>query len=47
MTRTSEDHYQLALRCLHDQCAGLRRAIATIGKRLAVACGERKGSLDR
>ncbi|MGP3960521.1 IS200/IS605 family accessory protein TnpB-related protein [Nonomuraea sp. 3N208] len=43
MTRTSEDQYQLALRCLHDQRAGLRRAIATISKRLAVPCGQRKG----
>ncbi|WP_327580859.1 transposase [Nonomuraea sp. NBC_00507] len=40
---TSEDQYQLALRCLHDQRAGLRRAIATISKRLAVPCGKRKG----
>ncbi|MDP4502147.1 transposase [Nonomuraea turcica] len=43
MTRTSEDQYQLSLRSLHDQRAGLRRAIATISKRLAVPCGKREG----
>ncbi|MGP3914123.1 IS200/IS605 family accessory protein TnpB-related protein [Nonomuraea sp. 10N515B] len=43
MTRTSEDQYQLALRCLHDECASLRRAITTISKRLAVPCGTREG----
>ncbi|RVX38339.1 hypothetical protein EDD27_0635 [Nonomuraea polychroma] len=43
MTRTSEDQYQLSLRSLHDERAGLRRAIATISKRLTVACGKRQG----
>ncbi|MFI6736317.1 IS200/IS605 family accessory protein TnpB-related protein [Nonomuraea sp. NPDC050451] len=43
MTRASEDQYQLSLRCLHDERASLRRAIAVIGKRLAVTCGQRKG----
>ncbi|WP_211369889.1 transposase [Nonomuraea turkmeniaca] len=45
MTRTSEDQYQLALRCLHDERAGLRRAIAMISKRLPVVCGDREGRI--
>ncbi|MFD6325136.1 hypothetical protein ACFWOL_20210 [Streptomyces sp. NPDC058442] len=43
MTRTSEDQYQLSLRCLYDQAAGLRRAVRTIERRLAVPCGKRVG----
>ncbi|MGV9689325.1 hypothetical protein ACWDUX_09440 [Streptomyces sp. NPDC003444] len=43
MTRTSEDQYQLSLRCLFDERAGLRRAVHTIEKRLAVPCGQRSG----
>ncbi|MGP3963984.1 IS200/IS605 family accessory protein TnpB-related protein [Nonomuraea sp. 3N208] len=45
ITRTSEDQYQLSLRSLHDQRTGLRRAIATISKRLAVPCGKRQGRI--
>ena len=41
MTRASEDQYQLSLRCLADERAALTRAIAAIGQRLAVACGQR------
>jgi hypothetical protein len=51
MTRASEDQYQLSLRCLSDEQAALTRAIAAIGQRLAVACGQRasgvRGYLDR
>ncbi|WP_216372949.1 hypothetical protein [Streptomyces tailanensis] len=43
MTRTSEDQYQLSMRCLYDERAGLRRAIAKITRRLAVPCGQRTG----
>lgn len=43
MTRASEDQYQLSLRCLYDERAGLRRTIRTIGQRLAVPCGQRNG----
>ncbi|MFE2312210.1 hypothetical protein ACFXC8_03220 [Streptomyces sp. NPDC059441] len=43
MTRSSEDQYQLSVRCLYDERAGLRRAIHAIGERLAVPCGRRKG----
>lgn len=41
MTRASEDQYQLAMRCLCDARAGLRRAIRTITRRLAAPCGRR------
>ncbi|MDX3227338.1 hypothetical protein [Streptomyces sp. ME19-01-6] len=43
MTRASEDQYQLSMRCLYDERAGLRRAIKKIARRLAVPCGGRKG----
>ncbi|MFP3987878.1 hypothetical protein U9R90_10310 [Streptomyces sp. E11-3] len=43
MTRASEEQYQLSVRCLYDERASLRRAIATIGTRLAVPCGQRRG----
>ncbi|MER7836562.1 hypothetical protein ABTY98_11750 [Streptomyces sp. NPDC096040] len=43
MTRASEDQYQLSMRCLMDERAGLRRRIRKIGQRLAVACGQRHG----
>lgn len=43
MTRASEDQYQLSMRCLYDERAGLRRAIGKITRRLAVTCGQRKG----
>ena len=43
MTRASEDQYQLGMRCLYDARASLRRAVRTITRRLAVACGQRKG----
>ncbi|MES4901452.1 MULTISPECIES: hypothetical protein [unclassified Streptomyces] len=43
MTRVSEDQYQLSMRCLYDERAGLRRAIKKIARRLAVPCGQRKG----
>ncbi|MFG2844489.1 hypothetical protein ACGF12_15155 [Kitasatospora sp. NPDC048296] len=45
MTRVSEDQYQLALRCLYDERAGLRRAIRAIESRLAVPCGRREGGI--
>ncbi|NUR04032.1 MAG: hypothetical protein HOY79_48270, partial [Streptomyces sp.] len=40
MTRASEDQYQLSMRCLYDERAGLRRAIRTISRRLAAPCGK-------
>ncbi|RPE43087.1 IS605 OrfB family transposase [Streptomyces sp. Ag109_O5-1] len=43
MTRASEDQYQLSMRCLRDERAGLRRRIRKIEQRLAVACGQRQG----
>jgi IS605 OrfB family transposase len=43
ITRTSEDQYQLAMRCLRDERTGLRRAVRTIQTRLAVECGWRRG----
>ncbi|MCX4693323.1 hypothetical protein [Streptomyces sp. NBC_01408] len=45
ITRASEDQYQLSLRCLFDERASLRRAVASIGKRVAVACGQRVGGV--
>ncbi|MER5183541.1 hypothetical protein ABT009_35225 [Streptomyces sp. NPDC002896] len=45
MTRASEDQYQLSLRCLYDEASSLRRAIRTITRRLAVACGTKKGKV--
>ncbi|MFD0359119.1 hypothetical protein ACFVHW_36105 [Streptomyces sp. NPDC127110] len=45
ITRTSEDQYQLSLRCLLDERASLRRAIARIRQRLAVPCGQRAGDV--
>ncbi|MFD7406357.1 hypothetical protein ACFV7R_27580 [Streptomyces sp. NPDC059866] len=45
MTRVSEDQYQLSLRCLYDEAAGLRRAIGTIERRLAVPCQKRVGKV--
>jgi hypothetical protein len=51
MTRVSQDQYQLSLRCLVDERRSLRRALAKIGKRLAVPCGQRingvRGYLDQ
>ncbi|MGW0757500.1 hypothetical protein ACWD1Y_13580 [Streptomyces sp. NPDC002814] len=41
ITRTSEDQYQLAQRALNARIGSLRRAIATITARLAVAPGSR------
>jgi hypothetical protein len=43
MTRASEDQYQLSMRCLIDERAGLRRRIRKIGQRLAVPCGQKHG----
>ncbi|MGW3725936.1 hypothetical protein [Streptomyces sp. NPDC000851] len=43
MTRVSEDQYQLSMRCLMDERAGLRRRIRKIGQRLAVPCGHKHG----
>ncbi|MFD8381118.1 hypothetical protein ACFV2X_21635 [Streptomyces sp. NPDC059679] len=43
MTRAAEDQYQLSMRCLYDERAGLRRAIGKVARRLAVPCGQRKG----
>ncbi|WP_234330313.1 hypothetical protein [Streptomyces acidiscabies] len=45
MTRASEDQYQLSLRCLFDERSSLRRAVRTIERRLAVACGQRIGKV--
>ncbi|MFE1878899.1 hypothetical protein [Streptomyces diastatochromogenes] len=45
MTRASEDQYQLSMRCLFDERAGLRRRIRRIEQRLAVPCGHRRGRL--
>ncbi|MFF3108302.1 hypothetical protein ACFVSN_03885 [Kitasatospora sp. NPDC057904] len=45
MTRVSEDQYQLAVRCLYEERAGLRRAIRVIESRLAVPCGRREGRI--
>ncbi|MFD5798465.1 hypothetical protein ACFWIO_34035 [Streptomyces diastatochromogenes] len=45
MTRASEDQYQLSMRCLYDERAGLSRVIRTIEKRLAVPCGQREGKV--
>lgn len=41
ITRACEDQYRLSLRALYDERTSLRRAITTICKRLAVACGQR------
>ncbi|MBH1935191.1 hypothetical protein I5Q34_13055 [Streptomyces sp. AV19] len=43
MTRTSEDQYQLSLRCLHDERAQLRRTIRAVEQRLAAPVGARAG----
>ncbi|MEV0229283.1 IS200/IS605 family accessory protein TnpB-related protein [Nonomuraea sp. NPDC050786] len=43
ITRTSENQYQISLRCLYDERSCLRRAIAAISKRLVVECGQREG----
>ncbi|MFE2166199.1 hypothetical protein ACFXB3_14185 [Streptomyces sp. NPDC059447] len=45
ITRASEDQYQLSLRCLFDERASLRRAVAKIRTRLAVPCGRRVGGV--
>jgi hypothetical protein len=45
ITRASEDQYKLSMRCLFDERRSLRRAIAKITRRLAVPCGERKGTV--
>ncbi|MCX5378617.1 hypothetical protein [Streptomyces sp. NBC_00091] len=45
ITRASEDQYQLSLRCLFDERASLRRAIAKIRQRLAAPCGRRVGGV--
>ncbi|GHD98744.1 hypothetical protein [Streptomyces alanosinicus] len=39
------DQFQLSMRCLYDERAGLRRAIRTISKRIEVPCGQRKGKV--
>ncbi|MEV6330254.1 hypothetical protein [Streptomyces sp. NPDC051909] len=44
MTRTTEDQYQLSLRCLHSERASLCSAIAAITRRLSVPCGRRKAT---
>lgn len=44
MTRASEDQYQLSLRVLADELAGLRRAIGAIERRLAAPCGGYSGT---
>ncbi|MEU8432899.1 hypothetical protein AB0F18_08270 [Streptomyces sp. NPDC029216] len=41
----SEDQYQLSLRCLFDERAFLRRAVAKIRARLAAPCGRRAGGV--
>ncbi len=41
MTRATEDQYQLSMRCLYDERAGLRRSVRTISRRLAAPCGAR------
>ncbi|MFG3295984.1 hypothetical protein ACGF3G_45295 [Streptomyces sp. NPDC048179] len=43
MTRASEDQYQLSVRCLAEERAGLRRRIRKVEQRLAVACGQKRG----
>ncbi|MFD1048006.1 hypothetical protein ACFQ1S_21930, partial [Kibdelosporangium lantanae] len=43
ITRTSEDQFQLALRCLRDERTSLRRTARIIRARLAVPCGRRRG----
>jgi len=43
ITRTSEDQYQLAIRCRREDRVSLRRAIWTIRGRLGVTCGQRQG----
>ncbi|WP_260613833.1 hypothetical protein [Streptomyces sp. WAC07061] len=45
ITRTSEDQYQLSLRCLFHERASLRRATSKIRQRLAVPCGQRAGGV--
>ncbi|MFC3577695.1 hypothetical protein ACFOZ0_31425 [Streptomyces yaanensis] len=45
MTRAAEDQYQLGMRCLYDERAGLRRVIGKIARRLAVPCGQRTGQV--
>jgi hypothetical protein len=45
ITRASEDQYQLAMRCLAEERAGLRRAAGKITRRLAVPCGQRTGGV--
>ncbi|WP_405679898.1 hypothetical protein OG239_18130 [Streptomyces sp. NBC_00868] len=45
ITRASENQYQLSLRCLFDERAYLRRAIAKISKRLTASCGRRVGEV--
>ncbi|MFJ7268607.1 hypothetical protein ACIQV3_18510 [Streptomyces sp. NPDC099050] len=45
INRASEDQYQLSLRCLFDERASLRRAIAKTVQRLAVPCGQRVGGV--
>ncbi|MDQ0601730.1 IS605 OrfB family transposase [Streptomyces canus] len=41
MTRVSENQYQLSMRALRDERAGLRRVICVISRRLAAPCGKR------
>ncbi|MER5760859.1 hypothetical protein [Streptomyces sp. NPDC002082] len=41
ITRTSDDQYQLSLRCLLDERTSLRRTVAKIRRRLAIPCGSR------
>ncbi|WP_239516256.1 MULTISPECIES: hypothetical protein [unclassified Streptomyces] len=41
ITRTSEDQYQLSVRCLFNERTSLRRSISEIAKRLDVPCGQR------
>ncbi|MFG2293657.1 hypothetical protein [Streptomyces sp. NPDC048603] len=45
MTRASEDQYQLSMRCLIAERAGLQRAVRRIAERLTVPCGEREGRI--
>ncbi|MFD5796237.1 hypothetical protein ACFWIO_22410 [Streptomyces diastatochromogenes] len=45
MTRASEDQYQLSMRCLSAERAGLRRRIRRVEQRLVVPCGRRNGKV--
>jgi hypothetical protein len=43
ITRASEDRYQRAMRCLHDERISLRRTMRAVQARLDVPCRERVG----